>query len=312
MEIDSIDSTKWKQHPLQPWFPQVSAVIAPFAGRIQDDSDLVIVWDACISKECTTDAFIVTSDAHVQTWREKQAEVRATHPLNGKVVEYKNLGTGERWRALPNTLNAADSLQGLLLAINISEDWVLPDSELGGIVNHLRSIELLKFDWKPKEFRKLYRITGTIAWLISRSSKPRQAVRFLSDRDNIWNKEVQRGDVERMLTVLTEQACPHTLGQTSWSHYYSKGQYSMPAVDLVAIADRAAGVVAFAASVTRKHGPAEIQFPQAKQSRECSKEEKLARWFWGSDNPNLKRVALIVEGDTLDSAKAKLLACSFT
>lgn len=302
----------WKGRPLQPWFPAVTMLTSECSAHLQDGSDLVIVWDACLSQRSTTDAFIVTNDAHVQVWRERQMEVRRSHPLDAKIVEYKSLETGECWRALPDTLSASDKLKGLLLAINMSEDLSLPKSELIELVEHLRKIMVLKHAWKPKEFRKMFRVTSTVAWLVARCSTEGQNVRFLSDEDNMWNNKAQREDVERMLHILTEQACLHSLGRTSWSHYDSGGRYSMPAEDLVAVADRAAGVVAFVAGETRKNGPSEINFPQPKQGRECSKQERLAKWFWARENADLKRVALVIEGGTPESAQARLLTCSFT
>lgn len=303
--------SEWKRRPLQPWFPDIASIVLPFINNFQDTGDLVIVWDACFSKAITTDAFVVTSDTHVQVWRERQIEVRSKHPLTAKILEYKNLGDGVRWRALPDTLDAANGLRGLLLVLNIPDNLVLPDSVLEATIDHLKSIEVLKHDWKPKEFRKMFRVASTVAWLVARCSTEGQNVRFLSDEDNVWNNTSQQGDMQRMLGVFYAQAGPHKLGRRTWSTYCSKGRYSMSAEDLVAITDRAAGVVDFVASQTRKNGPSMIQFPQAKQGRECSKEERLSKWLWGNHNADLNRVVLMIEGDTLDSVKAKVLACSF-
>lgn len=305
------DRAKWKGRPLQPWFPCIAQVTSSFLASIQHESDLAIVWDACSPDNCTTDAFIITFDSHVQAWRERNRHVRENHPLNAKVVEYKSLGDGVRWRALPDTLTASDGLQGLLLALNIPDGLILPDSELGGMVDHLKSIEVLKYDWKAKEFRKMYRVTSTVAWLIAQCAREGQHVRFLSDEDNIWNNNVQQEDVERMLSILCDQACLHGPGKTTWSTYCSHGRYSMLAEDLVAIADRAAGVVGFVAGETRKLGPSVIQFPHGKRGQECAREERLSRWFWASDSVALYRIALVVEGDDIESANAKLLACAF-
>jgi hypothetical protein len=175
----------------------------------------------------------------------KMRDVRATHGLGEKEIEFKDFGMGQLLRALPDYLAALDGLvPGFLCTLVVDKSLAtLFGSPEGSSLSQMPHSEGLG-EWKPQVAEKLLRVVHLTAFLAALLTHEGQKIFWMSDHDAICPNDKRHFDLlsvfERVLRVYTRPGCafPIVGGAMPFA------ERSVEMMDLLSTADIVAGSLA--------------------------------------------------------------------
>jgi hypothetical protein len=129
-------------------------------------------------------AFVVADADGSPEWPARCREVRRKFLSDGRRMAFKNLNDGQRRRALIPFLDAAEYLDGQVVAVAVTKKL----SGLSTSTNSLRQwadLHGLRGRWDPKSFEQMARVAQFFALFLSVWSLPGTHVSWVTDNDAI-------------------------------------------------------------------------------------------------------------------------------
>ncbi len=120
-------------------------------------------------------------------FHDRVVKVRADHALGDKEISFKDLNMGQMRRAMPEFLEAADQLPGLLYTVAVDKRI---RSVFGSEPDTLKKMAQILEDVglgirPPKTAEKLMRIVHLVAYFVALLSADKQSVFWMTDHDEI-------------------------------------------------------------------------------------------------------------------------------
>jgi hypothetical protein len=124
--------------------------------------------------------------------KKQMEQVRGRHRLGGKEIAFKDFGMGQVRRALPDFLQAPDSILGFLCTLVISKKL----TSVFGVPDRATQKELSAMlhdaglgEWKPGVAEKLLRVVHLTAFLTALLAHDGQQLFWMTDNDDICANE---------------------------------------------------------------------------------------------------------------------------
>jgi hypothetical protein len=239
----------------------------------------------------------------VHSWLRRQQDLRAHLLPDARRMSYKGLNDGLKRRALPMFLEAANSLNGVLLA-------VLIDKRLGSLFSNTgklarEAIDYPRLDsWPLSSLESVLRATTFVSLLLRGLSRPGQNLLWFLDQDDIAANETRLRDLVHLFQTVSGHFLPHDLGHCRiGTTACDDGSRNIE--DLAALPDLAIGALADALPEMVQDGllsssPLTVTFSRASKP----KARQIVDWFADNAAP-LRRIVLLLD-QSPDSDKCRV------
>lgn len=233
---------------------------------------------------------------------EKQRRIREQYGLNEpyKEIAFKSLGYSPLEKALPELLEAAELIPGLLftMVVNKSIISIIGENNKDGL-NEITSIlkDYGLGEWENKTAEKLMRIVHTVAYWLTVLTKEDQKVFWMTDDDSIAANRKRKDALGnlfcRLLRFYSNSRQFPTIG------YATPFDRQNNLNDLISISDLVAGSIAsyFSAIHTQKD-------PMIKDTS-----DKILIWLC-NQGLGLKRLTVLFDLDSCGTVKGSILKFS--
>lgn len=246
-------------------------------------------------------SFLVFDPRSIGAWQKVWQPARREYLRDGRRMAFKRLLDGQRRRAMPAFLDAADQLEGLLLtlALNRRLPPLYRDEEYPPTAEGLEKLRL----WKRKPYLKLLTACSVVGVLLGGLSYPGQDISWLSDEDDIAATPERLRDVCDVFARVSSQYLRHNLGHFRFGTSKSDDGTKM-LEDLLAIPDIVAGSVAdiFTNYVRAGLEPAQLIVTPLADST-AWKASGMVPWL-ADNTTRLKRLIVSLEPTGPDRVKA--------
>jgi hypothetical protein len=235
--------------------------------------------------------FVVADADSSPEWSDKCREVRRKFLTGGRRMSFKNLNDGQRRRALIPFLEAAEYLDGHVVAVVVTKEL----RRLSTSANTLQQwahLHGLQARWDPKSFEQMARVAHFFALFLAAWSSPGMHVSWVTDDDSIVANAMRLEDAHQLAARLSSLYVQHPLGEFMMNTVGVDAD-DRSFEDFVAIPDLAAGMLAEVMSDSetvpnvRKWGVPTGKAPSTKS-------DTIADWFWHRAGP-LKKTCLLID-----------------
>lgn len=238
-------------------------------------------------------SFILADIENCHEWALKRRLLRERFLCDGRRFSYKVLQDRKRKEILPQFLNAANQIPGLLVVVLIKKN-IASLFKPNGHIKRTDS-EIRRFaHWKPSVLEKLLRVVHFLSLFVAGLSRSDQDVLWITDEDDI----VANIDRHQDLTTIFGQICSHYL-KHNLRHLRVATTASdtgkRDVEDFVSIADFAAGALCEVLNTyLRKNVSPTPELILPVPSELDDKALALMNWF-SDRTQNLKRLVLSIE-----------------
>jgi hypothetical protein len=159
-----------------------------------------------------TISLLVVDLAGAGLWDAMRSEVRRAFMNDGRRMGFKGLNDGNKRRALPGFLTAADQIPGVCCVIAIDKRIVRmcapPDTD-----RRMNTMGILSSSWRPKPLEQMMRIVSLVSLFIGILSQPHQNVYWISDEDELFANPSKTVDTKRLLERFSSVCVRHPVGE---------------------------------------------------------------------------------------------------
>jgi len=234
----------------------------------------------------------VIADAHASPeWPAKCRQVRQDCLKDGRRMSFKSLNDGHRRRALVPFLEAAEYLNGHVVAVAVTKDLARL-STTPNTLDFCQRESWLRARWNAKSFEQMARVAHFFSLFLAAWSRPGMDVSWVTDSDEIVANDGRLDDAHQLAARLSGLYVPHPLGEFMMNTVAVDTE-DLAFEDFVAIPDLAAGMLAeilLGAQLERSPGSGQVLKP-----KELShKSDIIADWFWYRDG-SLKKTCILID-----------------
>lgn len=234
--------------------------------------------------------FVIADADASPDWPNKCRQVRNTFLADGRRMSFKNLNDARRKRALIPFLEAAESLEGHVVAVAVTKN-------LNYLSTHHASMNIwkdlfgLNANWNDRAFEKMARITQFFSSFLSAWSSPGANISWMTDEDEIVANAGRLEDAHQFAARLSGVYLSHDLGEFMMNTPAIVS--SEPAFeDFLAIPDLAAGMIGEVLAITPENG---TRSPGLNGQKELTQKSNIiADWFWHSGG-SLKKTCILID-----------------
>ncbi len=278
------------------WVADFFSQVPPRALPILPGETICIASDA--SGQSKSSRFVTTSILFVDLDQSREWEVRRRNVrdafLGQRRMSFKDMNDGQRRRALPYFLDAADHICGLCVCIAIDKSirTLCSDDRL---LDRLRSAAVLRAEWNQRGFEEMARIVHFVAILMAAVCVPGQNVYWISDNDNFLANSTYKTDTARLLSSFTSNYLRHPMGELGVGTT-DISEDDLYEEDCASIPDLVAGASAEILTSLKKEHQRIPRIPCAIPRTISRKAAVVSDWFFGSAG-SLKRMSWLFTHD---------------
>ncbi len=220
--------------------------------------------------------FLVADEDGSPQWPARCHAVRDRYLKDARRMSFKSMNDVQRRRALIPFLEAAEHLEGHVVAVAVTKQLARMSSTPTSM-QVWEDTHGLQARWDPRAFEQMVRIAHFFSMFLGTWSSPGADVTWITDDDNIVANAGRLDDMHQFAARLSTVFVPHRLGVFAMNTV-SCDNKARGFEDFVAIPDLAAGMIGEALSVTRSQ---EQGHPNAYGPEHLTvKSEVIADWFW--------------------------------
>ena len=244
------------------------------------------------SAPCLVYSFLLTSLEPWANWEPARLGIRKQFLSDSRRMSFKRLTDGQRRRALPHLLTAANSLDGLSLSVAFnkrSESVFEARPPLD-----LSNPQFAAFrKWKTDVLEKAFFICHVLGVLLAGLAVPGQNVLWFTDEDSITANDDRVRELTQLFAWISSQYLTFTLGHCGCGTSRCDNG-SRQIEDLLAIPDLISGALAeqLALKVTDPSDLAEVLWIHR---GDFSDKTKTITWWFSDSGSPLRRVVFIVD-----------------
>jgi hypothetical protein len=238
--------------------------------------------------------FVIADADASPEWPKRCQSARDTFLTDGRRMSFKNLNDVYRRHALIPFLEAAESLEGHVVAVAVSKELKQLSTQRSamGIWERLHSVQA---GWDAKAFEEMARVAHLFSLFLSVWSSPGMNISWMTDEDDIVANVGRLEAAHQLAAHLSSIYVPHRLGEF---------MMNTPAVmadepafeDFLAIPDLAAGMLGEVLSVNPLSEA--IRRPGLHGQKPLTqKSDTIADWFWHSTG-TLKKTCILIDRAT--------------
>lgn len=237
-------------------------------------------------------SFLLTSLESWANWEPERLRIRKQFLSDSRRMSFKRLTEGQRRRALPHLLKAANSLDGLSLSIafNKRSESVF---EAGPPLD-LSNPQFASFrKWKTDVLKEAFFICHVLGVLLAGLAVPGQDVMWFTDEDSIAANDDRVRELTQLFAWISSLYLTFTLGHCGCGTSRCDNG-SRQIEDLLAIPDMVAGAIAeqLALKVT---DPTELADVFWMHRGDFSDKTKSITWWFSDSGRPLKRLVFVVD-----------------
>ena len=216
-----------------------------------------------------TYSFLICDYHSAALFHKRQDAIRREYGLlePHREIGFKDLDYGPMQRALPDFLDAANSIVGLIFTLAVDKRIV---SLLGNddVITH-KEIRKVLFEnklpaWKPQVYEKNARIWHTMCYLLKLLAYKRQKLFWATDEDSIGANNSQQKAIPLLLKGFLDHYCgPNYFGRTSFA-FITKTWRGSFHPEVLSLADLSAGGVSDYFRSTIERGVSSVSSNKAK------------------------------------------------
>jgi hypothetical protein len=234
--------------------------------------------------------FVIADADASPEWPARCREVRRSFLVDGRRMSFKNLNDRHRRLALVPFLEAAEFLDGHVVAVAVTKDL----ERLSTGTNTLalwQNLHGLHARWDARWFEQMVRVAHLFSLFLAAWSSPGMNVSWITDNDSIVANDGRLDDMYQLAARLSGLYVPHRLGEFMMNTV-AVGAEDRSFEHFVAIPDLAAGMLAEVLSGTTTDGPSHKHRLRTKELSE--KSEIIADWFWYRGG-SLKKTRILID-----------------
>ena len=209
-------------------------------------------------------------------------------------MSFKQLNDPQRQRALVPFLQAADDLNGHLVAVLVDKKMANLTTGKTTLTQWAASLKL-SGKWNAGAFESMARKAHFFALCASQWSPPGANISWITDQDEFVANESRLDDAQRfaarLLTLYTEDRVPIIIAMNSTAVDEDDLEFE----DFVAIPDLAAGMLAEICSrLSSSKDWSKLDKPYVLEDVISDKSELLSDWFW-FPHSRLRRTCIVID-----------------
>jgi hypothetical protein len=219
--------------------------------------------------------FVIADADASPKWPARCREVRRSFLVDGRRMSFKNLNDRHRRRALVPFLEAAEFLDGHVVAVAVTKDL----ERLSTSTNTLdiwENLHGLQARWDARWFEQMVRVAHLFSLFLAAWSSPGMNVSWVTDNDSIVANDGRLGDMHQLTARFFGLYVPQRLGEFMMNTVAVDSE-GRSFEDFVAIPDLADGMLAEVLSGTTTDEPSHKRRLWTKELSE--KSEIIADWF---------------------------------
>jgi hypothetical protein len=205
-------------------------------------------------------------------------------------MSFKNLNDRHRRRALVPFLEAAESLDGHVVAVAMPKDL----ERLSTSTNSMdlwENLHGLQARWDARWFEQMVRVAHLFSLFLAAWSSPGMNVSWVTDNDSIVANDGRLDDMHQLAARFSSLYVPHRLGEFMMNTVAVDSE-DRSFEDFVAIPDLAAGMLSEVLSGTTTDEPSRKRRLRTKELSE--KSDIIADWFWYQGG-SLKKTCILID-----------------
>jgi hypothetical protein len=229
--------------------------------------------------------FIIADEQASPEWPLRVQRVRQQFLKDGRRMSFKNMNDGHRRQALIPFLEAAECLEGNVIAVAVSKKLAF----LSTGKNTVAVIKTLRARWDRRSFERMARVIHFFALFLGAWSAPGVHVTWITDDDIIVANPDRLEDMHQLAARLSGLYVPHSMGVFAMNTVAIDTK-DRGFEDFLAIPDLAAGMIGEVMSL--RSGQESGEF-----SGEClsNKSQVISDWFWHRSG-SLKKTCILIDG----------------
>ena len=240
-------------------------------------------------------AVLLADTEGCERWLTLRGLVRDRMPRDRRRFSYKGLGDRRLAAVLPDFLEAANLIPGLLAVLLVDKSIGSLFKQSGRIQSSDPGVETLAH-WPPRVTERLLRVCHFVSFFVAGLSREGQDVLWITDEDEIAANPTRHTELVEVFARISSHYLPHPLRHLRIATTASDtGERDLE--DFVSIADFSAGAVCAALNAYRYSGillPTRIIVQPAREIPR--KASQLLSWF-SEGGTALKRLVLVLENE---------------
>jgi hypothetical protein len=234
--------------------------------------------------------FVIADADASSEWPARSGEVRRRFLVDSRRMSFKNLNDRHRRRALVPFLEAAEFLDGHVVAVAVTKDL----ERLSTGTNTLAlwgNLHGLQARWDARWFEQIVRVAHFFSLFLATWSSSGMNVSWITDNDSIVANDGRLDDMHQLAARFSSLYVPHQLGEFMMNTVAVDSE-GRSFEDFVAIPDLAARMLAEVLSGTTTDEPSHKRRLRTKELSE--KSDIIADWFWYRGG-SLKKTCILID-----------------
>lgn len=198
-----------------PWVRSFSRIIKSAAPQDMPGNTILISSDYSgdlPKSKYHVFSLLIIDLSEIKYWEAQRRSVRNQLLKDQRRMSFKGLNDRYKQQALPNFLNAANFLNGLMVNIAISKQISsLIDSN--NLHEKLVTTKFIDGVWSKTAFNRMATLTHFISILIAGVAKKNQNVYWYSDEDMMFANDAKSSDVSKILGMFSSYYVRTGLGE---------------------------------------------------------------------------------------------------
>jgi hypothetical protein len=263
--------------------------------NLRDSRDLIVASDyggQHSASDFEALAFLIADAGRLRAWLEARQRFRERWLPDARRMSFKSLNDRLRANALPDFLELADHVHGLLFVVLVDKQVGTLFKESGDEPSELEN--RLNASWQPKTIDKALKICHFLSLMLAGLTRELQDVLWITDQDDVAANTQRHRELVQVFGNVASHYLEHTLGHLRIATTQSDtGKRDLE--DLVSIPDLAAGAICQVLNESRSAGLFPVQGVISPMVGDAStKLQRLMNWF-SDRRSNLKRLVISIE-----------------
>ena len=237
-------------------------------------------------------SFLMTTLDSWAQWEPKRLAVRREHFADSRRMSFKRLGDGQRRRALPALLEAANSLDGLSLSVALNKTCQ-------SLFEARPPLDLTNPDfapfrkWKPGVLEKAFVILHVLGVLVGGLAAPGQNVMWFTDEDTIAANDERVCELTQLFAWIISEYLTFSLGHCRCGTSRCDDG-SLQIEDFLAIPDMVAGALS-EQMLLRSRTPEQFSTVFWMHRGDFSDKTREITWWFSDSRQPLRRLVCIID-----------------